>query len=151
MSSYRLSCATSALYSEPVRSPEAEELVSQALALLHKAIEQEKAFEQAETEAEEAEEAAEAKENPWELYSSTPGWADASAEISKAVDNACVRIGRISTEAEAGTWLETADQVWEEDISPILQKFAEFGATDSEPVYTTRVALETAAKAVLRG
>ena len=154
MSSYRLSCASNALSGEPVSSEEGQRYVDLALQALKRAIEAEKALEDEEEEEEEEEEEAleDEDENPWELYSRVPGWADASARIGEVVDQACVKIGLLSAEptASGADPEDVADRVWSKDVAPVLRELAEFGATDSEPVQKTRAALEEAARAVLK-
>lgn len=77
-------------------------------------------------------------ENPWELYTQ-PGWKRASNSIAAAVErgkkkiDALVKKNKYRLEPD-----DLAYKVWREVVSPVLDRYVDFGALDSEPAYHTR-------------
>jgi hypothetical protein len=68
--------------------------------------------------------------NPWQLYDSTPGWQEASAQLTEALTRAVTAMdaeiagGRSIAEACGDAWMA---------VERVMNSISGFGATDSEP------------------
>jgi hypothetical protein len=70
--------------------------------------------------------------NPWELYSSTPGWEMASQTLTIALGTVLTRLDRL---VATGTPIPLAANAVFNDMVKIMSgtRMEKYGATDSEP------------------
>jgi len=70
--------------------------------------------------------------NPWQLFESVEGWKTASAELEAALKTA-VRNAHL---ARADGWsVAVATRRYFDEMEPMLRKYREFGANDSEGLH----------------
>ncbi len=82
--------------------------------------------------------------NPWELYTSVHGWQDVSDEIAAAVNRAKKAIDA----TQDVNPVDLAYKVWLRVVSPVLNRYPEYGASDTEPRSLTHEALERYAEGI---
>jgi len=81
------------------------------------------------------------KRNPWQLYSSCPGWEAASDELDAALNDA-IRAAHLAR-ADGKTRSE-AEKLINDAVMPVMKKHREFGAMDSDGFHYLEAKIERA-------